>query len=193
MADIRKLETVPQMDDYAPAKVIIMGNVIEVVTRQKNSGGCPCVKLDTDHYIDTRTGEVLEYSHIDNRSESTRSIRNTLARIRALVNSNVTVPANVRWVTLTLTAIISPPRRPLYTPGHTLSSGFWRVCHPHPGTSQSESRRAVDQPCAGGDSLTRCERNSSIIRGYLPALVHSSSSMPGKGFQHHMRRGKTAE
>ena len=101
MADIRKLETAPQMDDYAPAKVTIMGNVIEVVTRQKNSGGCPCVKLDADHYIDTRTGEVLEYSHIDNRSESTRSIRNTLARIRALVNTNVTAPANVRWVTLT--------------------------------------------------------------------------------------------
>ena len=101
MADIRKLETVPHMDDYAPAKVTTMGNVIEVVTRQKNSCGCPCVKLDADHYIDTRTGEVLVYSHIDNRSESTRSIRNTLARIRALVNTNVTAPANVRWVTLT--------------------------------------------------------------------------------------------
>ena len=101
MADIRKLQTIPQMDDYAPAKVTIMGNVIEVVTRQKPSFGCPCIKLDTDHYLDTRTGEVLEYSHIDNRSESTRSIRNTLARIRALVNTNVTSPANVRWVTLT--------------------------------------------------------------------------------------------
>ena len=101
MVEIRKLGTAPQMDDYAPAKVTIMGNVIEVVTRQKPSGGCPCVKLDADHYIDTRNGEVLEYSHIDNRSESTRSIRNTLARIRALVNTNVTAPANVRWVTLT--------------------------------------------------------------------------------------------
>lgn len=101
MADIRKLETAPQMDDYAPAKVTYMGNVIEVVTRQKNSGGCPCIKLDADHYIDTRTGEVMEYNHIENRSESTRSIRNTLARIRALVNTNVTAPANVRWVTLT--------------------------------------------------------------------------------------------
>ena len=49
MADIRKLETAPQMDDYAPAKVTYMGNVIEVVTRQKNSGGCPCIKLDADH------------------------------------------------------------------------------------------------------------------------------------------------
>ena len=77
MADIRKLETAPQMDDYAPAKVTYMGNVIEVVTRQKNSGGCPCIKLDADHYIDTRTGEIMEYSHIENRSESTRSIRNT--------------------------------------------------------------------------------------------------------------------
>ena len=85
----------------AKATELLSRQKIEVVTRQKNSGGCPCIKLDADHYIDIRTGEVMEYAHIENRSESTRSIRNTLARIRALVNTNVTAPANVRWVTIT--------------------------------------------------------------------------------------------
>ncbi len=101
MANVRQLQEHPKMDDYALTKVVTMGNVIELVTRQKPSGGCPCVKIDADHYVDMRTGEVLEYSHIENRSESTRSIKNTLGRIRALVNTNVTTPANVRWVTLT--------------------------------------------------------------------------------------------
>lgn len=101
MANVRQLKDAPDMDGYSMTKVTTMGNVIELVTRQKSGGGCPCVKLDADHYMDTRTGEVMEYEHIENRSQSTRSIRNTLARIRALVNSNVTAPANVRWVTLT--------------------------------------------------------------------------------------------
>ena len=91
----------PKMDEYAVTKVTTMGHITEVTTRQKNSSGTPCKKLDKDHYLDTRTGEVLEYNHIENRSESNRSIRNTLSRIRAIVNTNVTEPKNVRWVTLT--------------------------------------------------------------------------------------------
>ena len=101
MATVRQLEESPKMDEYAVTKVTTMGHVVEVQTRQKNSSGTPCKKLDKDHYLDTRTGEVLEYQHIENRSESTRSIRNTLARIRALVNTNVTTPDNVRWCTFT--------------------------------------------------------------------------------------------
>lgn len=101
MAIVRQLEESPRMDEYAVTKVTTMGHVIEVQTRQKNASGTPCKKLDRDHYLDTRTGEVLEYQHIENRSESIRSIRNTLSRIRALVNTNVVVPENVRWCTFT--------------------------------------------------------------------------------------------
>lgn len=68
---------------------------------QKTCSGSPCKKIDKDHYVDTRTGELFEYEHIENRAESTESIRHTLAYIRALINTNVTEPDNVRWVTLT--------------------------------------------------------------------------------------------
>lgn len=101
MATVKQLDTLPIMDAYAVTKVTTMGHITEVTTRQKCSTGTPCIKIDKDHYVDTRTGEVLEYQHIENRSESTRSIRNTLARIRAIVNTNVTNPNNVLWVTLT--------------------------------------------------------------------------------------------
>lgn len=101
MATVRQLEESLNLDEYAVTKVTTMGHVVEVQTRQKNTAGSPCIKLDKDHYLDTRTGEVLEYQHIENRSESTRSIRNTLARIRALVNTNVINPDNVRWCTFT--------------------------------------------------------------------------------------------
>lgn len=101
MRTVRQLEQAPDMDEYSMTKVTTMGNVVEVVTMQKVGSGSPCKKLDKDHYLDTRTGEVLEYQHIENRAESTRSIRNTLARIRALVNTNVVEPDNVRWCTFT--------------------------------------------------------------------------------------------
>lgn len=101
MPKIRMLTDMPTLDDYSITKVVTMGNVIEVTSRQKPSSSCPCVKVDADHYCDLRTGEVFEYEHIENRSQSLRSVRNTLARIRSLVNTNVTNPASVRWVTLT--------------------------------------------------------------------------------------------
>lgn len=101
MASVKVLDSPPKMEDFAITKVTTMGHITEVTTRQKNGSGTPCIKIDKDHYMDTRTGEVLEYQHIENRSESTRSIRNTLAKIRAIVNTNVTNPNNVLWVTLT--------------------------------------------------------------------------------------------
>lgn len=68
---------------------------------QKEASGSPCRKLDKDHYIDIRTGEVLEYQHIDNRSECKESIRVTLARIRNIINANILEPKNCRWLTFT--------------------------------------------------------------------------------------------
>ena len=111
MASVRQLEEHLNLDDYSVTKVTTMGHVVEVQTRQKNTGGSPCRKLDKDHYLDTRTGEVLEYQHIENRSESIRSIRNTLARIRALVNTNVINPDNVRWCTFTYAENMTDTRR----------------------------------------------------------------------------------
>ena len=127
MATVRQLEASPKMDEYAVTKVTTMGHVVEVQTRQKNSSGTPCKKLDKDHYLDTRTGEVLEYQHIENRSESTRSIRNTLARIRALVNTNVTKPDNVRWCTFTYAENMTDTER-LYQDFRKFWQKFKRWC-----------------------------------------------------------------
>ena len=88
-----------------------MGHITEVLTMQKACSGSPCKKIDKDHYVDTRTGELFEYSHIENRAESTESIRHTLIHIRALINTNVTEPQNVRWVTLTYAENMTDTKR----------------------------------------------------------------------------------
>lgn len=101
MKKIKEVAQPPVFDGRAQSKITTMGNIIEVVTMQKPSGGCPCRKLDKDHYIDLRTGEMHEYRHIEHRAESCESIRKTLNRIRELINTNVTDPQCCRWLTFT--------------------------------------------------------------------------------------------
>lgn len=88
-------------DGYASTKVTEMGNVTEVLTMRFFPSGTPCKKVNKNYYVDTRTGEAFLYQHYENRSDGLESIRQTLCKIRALINSNCSEPNNVRWVTLT--------------------------------------------------------------------------------------------
>ena len=83
------------------SKVVTMGNIIEVTRSEKDFGCASISKIDKDTYLDLRTGEVKEFKHTENRAENLSVIRCTMARIRALINSNVTTPDNCKWVTLT--------------------------------------------------------------------------------------------
>lgn len=97
----RELEKAPEYDRFAESRVVTMGHITEVTTMKKKALGLPIQKLDNDHYLDLRTGEVFEYDHGNTRADSTEGIRRTLAYIRALINTNVTEAERCRWVTLT--------------------------------------------------------------------------------------------
>lgn len=58
-------------------------------------------KLSATQYLDRRTNEVKDYKKSENRAENVKSLKRTFARLRALINANVTAPENMRWVTLT--------------------------------------------------------------------------------------------
>lgn len=111
MAKVRQANSDIVFDDYSDARVTTMGHITEVVTMEKKCFGPPVVRVDKDHFMDLRTGELLEYEHIENRSESTDSIRRTLSYIRALINTNVAVPENCRWVTLTYSENMTDTKR----------------------------------------------------------------------------------
>lgn len=111
MAKVRQALSDTIFDDYSDTRVTTMGHITEVVTMQKRCVGPPVVRIDKDHFIDLRTGELLEYEHIENRAENTDSIRRTLSHIRALINTNVTVPENCRWVTLTYSENMTDTKR----------------------------------------------------------------------------------
>lgn len=111
MAQVRQAFSSTVFDDYSDTRVTTMGHITEVVVMQKRCSGPPVVRIDKDHFMDLRTGELLEYEHIENRAESTDSIRRTLSHIRALINTNVTVPENCRWVTLTYSENMTDTKR----------------------------------------------------------------------------------
>lgn len=111
MAKIRRTDDEVYLSDTCETRVTTMGHITEVVSLQKHCSGPPVLRLDKDHYIDLRTGEYCEYEHIEDRSESTDSIRRTLAYIRALINTNVTVAENCRWVTLTYAENMTDTKR----------------------------------------------------------------------------------
>lgn len=110
MRNIREVEQ-PDYDNNSPCKVTTMGNILEVVTMQKPVSPPPIRKIDADHYVDLRTGEVFDFERGDTRADSLQGIRRTLAHIRNLVNTNVTEPDNVRWVTLTYAENMTDTKR----------------------------------------------------------------------------------
>lgn len=67
----------------------------------KMTRGFPVKKISKDEYVDTRTGEVLEYDHIENRQESSDSLSKTFKRLRYLINNNFVGADNELFITLT--------------------------------------------------------------------------------------------
>lgn len=114
-------------DDYSESRVTTMGNILEVVTMQKPCYGPPIRKLDNDHYVDLRSGEVFEYEHGETRADDLRSVQRTMDRIRALINTNVTVTENCRWVTFTYQENMTDANR-LYNDYKKFWAKFKRWC-----------------------------------------------------------------
>ena len=78
-----------------------MGNITEILYSEKRSRGGYITKIYADHYVDNRTGELLEFKHIENRSQDLASVAKSLKRLRDLLNANITDVSHCRWFTLT--------------------------------------------------------------------------------------------
>lgn len=77
------------------------GNMIEVRYMRYMPSGCCINKLNKDCYVDKRTGEIKEFQHNESRISDKASVAQSLARLRDLINCNLTNPNNALWVTLT--------------------------------------------------------------------------------------------
>lgn len=126
MAKARQAINPVEMSKHAITKVTTMGNITQLTVFDKSpSSGCVCRKISKDLYEDTRTGEVKEYQHIENRAENMQGIRRTLERVRNLINTNVTEPSHCRWLTFTYADNMTDTKRLYFD-----YSKFWkRFCY----------------------------------------------------------------
>ena len=74
------------------------GSIVDVVSlpsRRKNV--TYNLKLDKDNYLSLSTGEIKQYEHAENKSDSVQSVYRTLKRLRRIINNNVDDIKKVRW------------------------------------------------------------------------------------------------
>lgn len=78
-----------------------MGNIIELMSAEHRNAKCRIRRLNANEYVEVGTGEVKAFKHILNRSEALNEVRQTLGRLRDIINTNVVDVDKCKWVTLT--------------------------------------------------------------------------------------------
>jgi len=98
---IKTLEENSRPSSLDEVRVKEMGNVIELMYSDKKNSQIVIKKLNNDEYVDLRTGEVKQFQKIENRACDLNSVRQSLGRLRDLLNTNITDTSKCRWITLT--------------------------------------------------------------------------------------------
>ena len=77
------------------------GSIVEVQYMEKMNHAATIRKLNADEYVELSTGEIKQYQHIENRSQSYKSLRATFKKLRYLINNNFCGRKNELFITLT--------------------------------------------------------------------------------------------
>lgn len=69
-------------------------------------------RLDKNRYQNAKTGQILVYeNHAEDRTGNTKSLYRTFAELRGIINTNITKPQNVLWVTFTYAENMTDTKR----------------------------------------------------------------------------------
>ncbi|MGB9133457.1 MAG: hypothetical protein WCB90_12755, partial [Methanosarcina sp.] len=109
--DIKTLEENVRPGGLEEIRVKEMGNIIELMYSKTKSTENVIKKISSNEYIDLRTGEVKEFSHIENRASALNDVRKSLGRLRDYINTNVVDVECCKWVTLTYAENMTDPRQ----------------------------------------------------------------------------------
>lgn len=119
---IKRLESVPQIDDYKQVRVKECGHIIEIMARAHQGHAPPTtIKISNDEYIDTRSGEVKQFKPYTTRADDLKSVSRSLARLRDMINANVDDVSKCRWLTLTYAKNMTDPKK-LYQDFHNFNT-----------------------------------------------------------------------
>lgn len=111
LLNIKKLETPFHVWDSEIVRVKEMGNITEVFFSEIHPKGAVIKKIDKEHYVDVRTGELHNFKHIENRSQDLISVSRSLGQGRDLLNTNIVNVSYCRWLTLTYADNMTDPKK----------------------------------------------------------------------------------
>lgn len=125
---------IERIEDIRPkAKDIVTlkkaGSVTEI-RYMRSQAGTPIQKIDANHGVDLRTGEIIEYRHNISRIEDKASVRQSLKRLRDIINANLENPENALWLTLTYRENMTDSQQ-LYKNFHAFRKRFNRYLKKH--------------------------------------------------------------
>uniref|UniRef100_UPI00174A58D7 rolling circle replication-associated protein n=1 Tax=Metabacillus idriensis TaxID=324768 RepID=UPI00174A58D7 len=81
--------------------VTTMNHIVEVQHLEKMNQSAKIKKINKNTYMVLETGEIKEFEHIENRSQSYNSLRQTFKKLRYLINNNFVGKPNEIHLTLT--------------------------------------------------------------------------------------------
>jgi hypothetical protein len=100
--DKRQLDAAEMgINPNAVVKLTTMNHIVEIQYMEKSNSEVHIRKIDSEHYVDLKTGELKEFERTENRSEGENSLRKTFNRLRELINTNFTGFTNELFITLT--------------------------------------------------------------------------------------------
>ena len=109
--DVKKLDSPVSVSDSALVRFTEMGHIAEIMFSERRSRGGCITKIDKDHYVDNRTGELKKFQHFENRAQDLSNVAKSLAQGRNILNTNITDVSCCRWVTFTYAANMTDPNK----------------------------------------------------------------------------------
>jgi hypothetical protein len=88
-----------------------MNHLTEIQFMEKMNNRSNIKKLNSDEYVDLKTGEIKEFEKTENRSQSYNSLRQTFKKLRYLINNNFTGKRNELFLTLTYAENMTDPKK----------------------------------------------------------------------------------
>ena len=88
-----------------------MGNITEIQHMEKMNRQVRIRKLNKNQYVELETGEIKDFELSENRSENVNSLRQTMKKMRYLINNNFYGKTNELALTLTYAENMTDTKR----------------------------------------------------------------------------------
>lgn len=124
MATVKRNEKLPL---YGGKIVTVseQGHIVELTASTHVKASPVLKKLSAEEYVDTRTGEVKQYIHTENRAERYKDLKSSMKKLRDIVNCNTTDATRVLWATFTYAENMTDSKR-LYSDFKRFNTRFRR-------------------------------------------------------------------